>query len=266
MSMNKVWFYVYMSTSTSICVVLVCNKSYLSRFVDTYEQLRNRGKYKGDVTLVIGNDLDVGELKQQEKFADVNIIKFPDIKFSEQFYKTNRFVNTYPHITRRFQWHKLYLFDVYFKKWDYIFYMDCGMNIYGDIEPMLRLRMPNRLLAHSDSYPKYRYSLRGQFSCSHPLYKLLEREYNLSIDFFQTTMFILDTNLVTSNLFNDLYAMSEKYPISRMNDQGIIALYFTKNGLWTPIKLGDANTNYYDYIARKEGNRKPYIMLKVPIR
>ena len=39
--------------------------------------------------------------------------------------------------TKKFQWHKLHLFDEYMKNWDYIFYLDINMNIHYDINKIL---------------------------------------------------------------------------------------------------------------------------------
>ena len=41
----------------SICFVFVCNKNYFSKFINTCNELITNGKYKGDICLVIGNDL-----------------------------------------------------------------------------------------------------------------------------------------------------------------------------------------------------------------
>ena len=41
----------------SKCIVLVCNKKYLSKFEYTYNLLRTTGKYNDDIVLVVGDDL-----------------------------------------------------------------------------------------------------------------------------------------------------------------------------------------------------------------
>ena len=40
-----------------ICVVLTTNKSYFNKFLHTCRQLLSKGKYVGNICLVIGDDL-----------------------------------------------------------------------------------------------------------------------------------------------------------------------------------------------------------------
>ena len=57
--------------------------------------------------------------------------------------------------------YKLHLFNAFFKEWNYILYLDCGMNIFGDILPILEEATINTLLAHSVSYPTYELKLNN---------------------------------------------------------------------------------------------------------
>ena len=52
-----------------ICCVFVCNKKYFNKFINTCNQLIKYGNYKGDICLIIGDDL-VGD-----KLLDLSIIK-----------------------------------------------------------------------------------------------------------------------------------------------------------------------------------------------
>jgi hypothetical protein len=45
-----------------------------------------------------------------------------------------------------FQYHKLHLFNTFFKQWDYIFYLDCGITIFSNIEPIIQECKKNILL------------------------------------------------------------------------------------------------------------------------
>ena len=53
----------------TLCVVFVCNKKYFSKFLSTCRQLITNGKYKGDICLIIGNDL------MNDPLLDNNLIK-----------------------------------------------------------------------------------------------------------------------------------------------------------------------------------------------
>ena len=217
--------------SDKVCVVFVCNQKYFDKFLMTCGQLIERGKYKGEICLVIGDDLKEKNEYLQHSFILENKIK---IKYFPDIYFTNQFIDTFYRLGRDelwrqkiFQYHKLHLFNVYFKKWDYIFYIDCGVNIYQDVKPMIESRKNMRLLAHSDSYPNYEWKLKVQFDSSNELFEKMNRTYDLNIDYFQTTIMLYDTQIIEENTFRDLHQLMLDYPISKTNDQGIIALYFT---------------------------------------
>lgn len=247
------------------CVVFVCNKKYFHAFMKTCNQLFTYGKYDGDVCLVIGNDLVNDDLLKCDFIIKNKIIikYFPDITFSNEFLEINRSINATCNLTKPFQWHKLHLFQTYFKLWDYIFYIDCGMTIFSDITPMLNEVTENTLLAHSDAYPTYEWKLHRQFcNRNKQLYDNLCSTYDLNIDYFQTGIMLYHTNIITNDTFTDLLQLSMKYPISKTNEQGIIALYFTNiKPLFKQIKTNNNETYFYDCLSRNTNNK--YIMLKM---
>ena len=51
--------------------------------------------------------------------------------------------------------------------------------------------------------------------------------------------------------------------ISKTNDQGIIAIYFTNiKPIWEQIQIEDESAWFYDYELRSNKRNKPHIMLK----
>jgi hypothetical protein len=247
------------------CVVFVCNKNYFDKFVNTCNQLITNGKYKGNICLVIGSDLQGDKVLECDFIRNNNIIiqYFPNIYFTKEFLEVNNKINCGgSNITKRFQWHKLNLFNVFFKKWNYILYLDCGINIFDDISPILEDATNNTLLAHSDSYPTYEWKLNNQFDKNIADYfSKLNNKYDLNIDYFQTTIMLYDTNIIESDTYDNLLNLSQEYPISRTNDQGIIALYFTNiKPLFKQIKIRNEYTHFYDYLRRSKENK--YIMVK----
>ena len=64
-----------------------------------------------------------------------------------------------------------------------------------------------------------------------------------------------------TTLFDDLYKLSLQYPISKTNEQGIMALYFTNKNIWEQIKIKNEKTYYYDYLKRNKKDK--YIMTKI---
>jgi hypothetical protein len=155
----------------------------------------------------------------------------------------------------------MYLFDKFFKKWDYILYLDCGISIFSDITPILNERTENMLVAHSDAYPMYVWKLHSQFENNNPIFNKLNNQFNLNNDYFQTTMLFYHTNIIQEDTFNNLIELMIKYPISRTNEQGIIALYFTIiKPCFKQLKINNENTYFYDFMSRNRNNQ--YIMLK----
>ncbi len=247
------------------CVVLLCNKAFFPKFLYTLNLLTTNGKYHGDICLVIGDDLLDNKLLNDDLLKNNNVIikHFPDLQFPLDFIEMAKNLDRpFFWFEKLFQYHKLHLFNTYFKKWDTIFYIDCGVTIFSDIRPILNTREPDLLLAHSDAYPTYQWKLHVQFDKSKvDFYNKLNSNFNLNIDYFQTTCMLYDSNIIEENTFEDLYNLTLTYPISRTNDQGIISLYFTNIvPIWKQIPLRNENTFFYDYMKR--GNDK-YIMTKM---
>lgn len=239
------------------CVVLICNKSYFPKFLKTLNALREPGCYQGDICLVIGDDL-VGDPVLNDVRDRVIIKHFPDLQFPESFLEV---ASKMPRFKSLFQYHKLYLFHPYFKQWDTLLYIDCGMHIYSDIRPILDSRQPHKLLAHSDTYPSYVGKLRSQFNQEHPLYYKLAIKFNLNVDYFQTTLLLFDTKIIQEETFDALYRLAVAYPISQTNEQGILGLYFTNIvPIWEQIPLRNTETFFYDFTLR--GTETRYIMIK----
>tara|TARA_B100000925_G_scaffold126521_1_gene94504 strand:+ start:3369 stop:4118 length:750 start_codon:yes stop_codon:yes gene_type:complete len=247
-----------------ICCVFVCNKNYFTKFINTCSQLIKYGNYKGDICLVIGDDLVGDKLLDLPIIKDNNIIikYYPNIQFSKHFLDIQKNLNRPPHWFKKiFQYHKFYLFHPYFKKWDFIFYIDCGIHIYDDISPIINEATDNKLLAHSDAYPTYNWKLRNQFSEDIELNKM----YDLNNDYFQSTIMLFDTNIIEDNTFTEIMDLVNKYPKGITNDQSYLALYFTIiKPCWKQIKIKNEKTYFYDYLSRN--NKNKYIMLKTPNR
>jgi hypothetical protein len=246
-----------------ICVVFVSNKGYLPKFYETYKQLRENGKYNGDVVLIIGDDLNENDIEN----TGIIVVKFPEIKFSENFYKVLDKVKTDGrNRTKLFQWHKLNLFNIFFKRWEYIFYIDCGMKIFNDITPMINTIKEGILLAHSDSYPTYKRKLIDQFDMTiNPIANKLLKRFGkgVLIDYFQTGILLFDSKIIEENTIEELINLAEEFPITKTNEQGIMALYFTNiKPIWKQIPLEDKVTKYYDFCRRRNPYRKPYIIYK----
>jgi hypothetical protein len=256
-----------MNITDTYCIVLLTNYSYFDKMIYTLNNILKHN-YKGDICIVIGDDLlNTSKLNDTPllKAPNIQIKHFSDIKFSEKFLLNFNNLNRNNIWKEKiFQYHKFYIFDTFFKQWDYIFYIDSGINIFSSLQPILDSAKPNKFLAHSDAYPDYQWKLETQFAAENNIFDKLKQKYNLNIDYPQTTIMLYNTSIIDENTVNDLISLAEEFSISKTNDQGIIALYFTcikKN--WEQIQLGDEKTWYYDYLLRPEKSNKKHIMLKI---
>lgn len=251
--------------SDKTCVVFVTNNAFFDRLISTLTGILNTG-YKGDICVVIGNDLlNSNKLNHPLLQSDRIFIKyFEDINFTEKFNnKFNSLQRSSLWVAKKFQYHKLHLFKSFFKKWGYIFYIDVGVHVLNPITPIINAKKQGKFLAHSDAYPEYNYDLKIQFDKQDELYPYVLEKYNLNTDFPQTTIMLYDTSIIEENTFTELLDLAEECPISVTNDQGIIALYFTNiKPLWEQIQLGDDTFWYYDYHIRPNKTGKPHILVK----
>jgi hypothetical protein len=262
-----------------ICAVFVCNAAYYNNFRMTCHLLLSNGNYKGDVLLIIGDDLYDKSSKQfilDDEFIIQNKIQvkyFPDYVFDDSFLdKQKNLKRDAFWYQKRFQYHKFHLFDTYFKQWSYIFYMDCGIRIFSDVAPILNERRNNTILANRDGLdsetadwcipetPGDGVKIGDQFVKSEPEFQLLKENYNIKAPYFQTTVMLFDTNIITNETKSHLYDLLFKYPISLTNDQGIIALYFTQvKPCWIQLRRKNDETYFYDYVRCVN---EEYIMVK----
>jgi hypothetical protein len=250
---------------TDTCLVLLTNNSYFDKMLYTLSGITQAG-YNGDICVVIGDDLQNSEKLKHHLLQTHNIaIKyFPDIIFSNDFLeKFNSMERDEYWRVKKFQYHKLHLFNTFFKQWKYIFYVDSGITVLNSIDPILQIKKQKKLLAHSDAYPEYTRRLEAQFVFNEPLFSKLREKYNLDIDYPQTTIMLYDTDIIENDTYTNLLQLAEDVKISMTNDQGIIALYFTCiHNVWEQIQLEDEHTWFYDYAVRPFKRNKPHILVK----
>ena len=242
----------------SVCVLFVCNNKYINKFQNTLNMLRTNGKYEGEVVLIIGNDLKEESEKLNEKY-NIQTIYFPDFYFDKNFIDESFLKD------KLFQYHKFHIFDEFFKRWNYILYLDCGIKIFRPIEPILKSYKKDTFYARTDPWGPFvnKWCLGSQFDMKNPKFKELNDKYNVDkiMNYPNTSVMLFDTNIITNNIKNDLYELTLKYPIVIQNDQAIIALYFVCiDKKWEDLKKEDDKQYFYDYKPNKKG--KPYIMHK----
>lgn len=242
------------SSETKKVIAVVSNFKFLkNNFNNLYNQLRGDGNYRGEILIITSKYSPCFLIKSIRKKNQIKVLRFKNIKFDKntEFELNNleTFNDPNRNITKKFQWHKLHLFDKYMKNWDYVFYLDINMNIHYDINQILSITPDNCFLARSDAYPNYDRELKTQFDQTHPLYVELEEKYDLSVnDYFQTGVMYFDTKIINDQTKNQIINLVNKYPITKSNEQGILNLYFyleKKIYKELPSKLNGYITYFY---------------------
>jgi len=285
------------------CVVLVVNDAYFQKAVYTIYQLRTVGQYVETVVLITDESSYPNIMKHQDVLSQlqiqVQVFEEMDLTYIMEKIR-NETTDTESNrgkreVTKTFQWHKIHVFDVFFKQWQMIFYLDAGIQIYNPIEPFWEIlteygcgirsivednhayseglrRSPEEygqdkkyLIAHSDTYPEPNYNYSGQFKQkSYPdIFQQLTQEIDLSGDHFQSTILLFHSNIIRDETKNELMFYANKYPISRTNEQAIMNIYF--NGiypLWKPLPPIWKKKYTYDFMNRGELRLEDYIMTK----
>lgn len=259
------------------CIITFCNKSHLQKAFGTINQLRISGKYTGDIVLLVGDDLKDLEL---DPAYNIIVKYFPTIDRTEVLKKLNGISTSDGRdFNKSFQWHKVYAFDKYFKKWDKCLLIDAGMHTFNPIDKILDLDCSNKIFAHSDAYPYAHYrasvedriqkrNLGHQFENSERfrnLYDELNTKYNLYVDYFQTGLCLYDTSIIKDGLMEKIFNYADRYINTCTNEQAVLNLIFNcEQNIWVPMPIKDEEIYYYDYFERENLTYDKYIMLKYP--
>jgi len=258
------------------CVVLVVNDAYFQKAIQTIHQLRTTGQYAETVVLITDPSSYPNMMKYQDILSQlqiqVKVFENMDLTYIMEIIQhettdteSNRGRRE---VTKTFQWHKIHVFDVFFKQWQMIFYLDAGIQIYNPIEPFWEILTEysnESLIAHSDTYPDPNYNYMGQFKTkSYPdIFQQLSQEIDLSGDHFQSTILLFHSDIIHDETKNDLIFYANKYPISRTNEQAIMNIYFNGiHSLWKPLPPIWKKKYTYDFMNRGELRLEDYIMTK----
>jgi len=249
---------------------LFCNEPFIEKAFQTIYDCRTRGEWKDDIILLVSSGLfNRQDVKDMAVKLKVILREIKDRSFDKimEFWKKIPSHSQYNYIiTHEFMYNKFHVFDSYFKQWDFIFYLDSGARIHGSLERMKQFEPDNCIYGHSDIYPNYTNTLSNQFDFTimtpHEKFEILYN-YNLSIDYFQGTMFIYDTQIIEENTVERLFELANKYPSAIRMDQGILNLYFTcERKLWKQIPIKDKVGFLYDYHERPGFRGRDYLILK----
>jgi hypothetical protein len=255
----------------SWALTLVANGPYLQRAFDTCRDARLNGNWKDSIVLIVPLEIATNELVQQVASQfQIELVGLPSKDLSPILSKWDT-VKDHPDysyaVARPFIYMKFFVMSTFFRRWDFVLYLDAGCTIQGDLNRFKDACTDTTCLyAHSDAHPFYEWKLRGQFlydGLSEEDTKTFEARYSLEIDYFQSTLMIFHTNIIQDTTVEELFALAEASPISRRMDQGIFNLYFLcQRGLWKQIPFRDSKGFLYDYHAREGHTTDEYCVLK----
>ena len=250
------------------CVVLVTNQAYLRKALGTVWELRIFGRFLGTVVLIIGEDLKGQENRLRKSWLGITPKYFPEMDRAQEDLTLRNLPGTETaQIDKTFQFHKFFCFAPYFKRWKKVLYIDANMKIQGPLAPIVKLPCRDKIIAHSDSYPDFKSSLIDQFNFAD--FPNLRSKLTDAIgdvdDYFQTTMMLFDTAIITNRTVEELQALARLFPNSRTNDQGILNVWAIQQELWVPLPTGERRGLFlYDFHERPGFPAKNYRMIKYP--
>lgn len=256
---------------------LVTDYAYFRKAIITINDLRNIGKWIGDIILItIDFDLDI-------KYKnDNNIIekKFNTIDKKNLIKEIgpNGFKNSDKReLFKLNQWEKLHIFDDYFLKWGRVIFLDAGLRVLDDVKYILELDYKNKILAPIDG-KQLTFNPNAIFK--HQLdYDNLDKINLVKNDFgeniFEQThmlncMWIYDTNILKICNKEQLINAMNKYTVCRTNEMGIMNLLFHfKYKLWEKFPTHASNGKYLFEWCESNNNFhttwQNYCFLKYPI-
>lgn len=247
-----------------ICVVTYTDYKYLPRAKQTISDIRINGQFFGDIVVITD-----GLFKIDPRYIiKMNLIikEYPDIDTSYLIsqIKKHPFTDTDGREYNKLkQWNKLYVFDIFFKQWDYILFVDAGLRIFDQLELFYSQFKPNAIVALDDGHPTFTKKFDSQIQLSNtPIVEKLEKIYNIHGSYFLNCIFLFDTKLITSETLNELISMMNEFPICKTNEMAIMNIYFHKH--WSPMEIYLKHKILFDWTERDGRSWKDYVSLKYP--
>lgn len=251
-------------------LLLIADDEYIQRAFRTIRDARSIGEWTEDIVLMT-SDAVLHDPVWRSKAAlyRVSMTPTPSHNFDSARAFWSRLVDhphseyaqSRPNICAKFN-----MMDVYFRRWDMVFYLDAGASIFGPLH-RFRAHTPRnkRLYAHSDAYPTFEWRLTRQFELDlvdDSTRDAFHEAFDTDCDYFQSTLMIFDTRIIEDSTVTDLLDLLSAWPMTIRGDQGIFNLLFTcKRRLWTPLPTGE---RLYDFFERDGRPPYDYTVLKYP--
>ncbi len=218
--------------------------------------------------VIVGDDLRTTMPAIARSGLGVTPQYFPELDRSEALARAKEAPHTSEVVfTKPFQFHKVHLFDAFFKQWKKVLYVDTKMRVFSPIRPLLELDCENSLIAHSDAFPDYTRTLESQFNTKDfpDLTKEIDALVPLESDYFQTGMILYDTTIISDTTVHEIVNLAHKFVNSNSNEQAIINLWAQARNLWKKLPTSPVEGKLlYDYWEREPSSAEDYLLLKYP--
>jgi hypothetical protein len=247
-----------------ICLVTYTDHSYLDKAMKTIKDIRTNGQYMGDLVVITDGKFKIDW--QYINSMNIHVKEYDDIDASSliEKIKLHPFVDSDGREYNKLkQWNKMYVFDVYFKRWDYILFVDAGLRILDRIEFFYPQFKEGAIVAMDDGYPDYTKKFSTQIELSNiAVVEKLKKIHDINSNYFLNCLFIFDTKIITNSTLSELIEMMNEYPICKTNEMTIMNIYFHK--LWIPMNIYLRNRILFDWTERDNKLWTYYVALKYP--
>jgi hypothetical protein len=254
--------------------VTLTDSSYFPKAKRTIEELRQRGKWEGDVVLMV-----VDFMPNQEDLPPNTLllsVKHIDHTPLWEIWKTHpiRKMDDNRHHGKVYQWDKLYIFSEFFQQWERVVFIDAGMRILDTVTHLLAIPYKGKFLSPDDSDPYdngNRMRIQFDWDANANANEALLADFGadwLASKYFLNCIFVFDTSLLHKNTFEEMKEMMYKYPISLCNEMGIMNLYWTvQRKVWEafPQRILDNNKYLFGWSElnyRERPNWQQFCFLK----
>lgn len=263
-------------TAMTKAIVTLCDHNYFGKAIQTIRDVRSIGQWSGDLVLI-----SVGFTPPQdlcEKYG-IQTVTFPNIPIQSliDYYKANPLsIATLDarETNKGVQWEKLHVFDVYFRKWECVLFMDAGLRVLDSVDAFFSLNWKGRIMALDDTWndPNKKFRCQIEMANNPSAVEALTRKYGSGIldeSYFLNCIWIFDTSLITESTKQEMIDIMNKYPIWRTNEMCVMNLFFHFHlRRWTPFPAMAKNGKYlFDWCEYNRPSTKwyQYCALKYPV-
>lgn len=195
-----------------IVLVLVADDNYMNHAKSLFYNIKNTGKWKGDLCLITPSELDTEDKKTFDNH-NINILKVKEKSY----------------------YNKFFIFDEYFRKWDKVLYLDCDIFIFREMNEIFDMQVEENIIyASVDNDKLYTHFCQGwEHKTKLKVLNNLNGIYTGLMDYaFNTGVLYFNTSMINEFTVIELFKLKEKYTLinnhtnQKGTDQPILNFYF----------------------------------------